>query len=762
MDYYRDLIDTICRTVSGKPQPMVLALLAEPPSAPNDDAQQSAGRFTFPSELLPSGTDQRTLPDGEAFVDAATTASAAAAADCIFMFPPLLGLMSRSAQFRERFRRIGLAEAAISESISRAAPGVKAFVALTSPEILCSRRMGDWRKDFFPDHSALVIEHAHGADELLGKQISPFARVCTVVFTRQPGPVRFFKITDAAMAEGKQRLLSDVERLIRQPAGKSQFGYVHQGPLAEHYPASFDFYSAETERLRKDVAALGERVRLADVADVLMGSRPAHPERDADRATTGFLAIHARDITRDGRVDLSDLQPSERPAIVQRYLQDGDLCVRRIYHEGSGFVVGVYEGDGRSVTWNTNVIVVRPHASLSAAQRQVLLSFLRSPLAQKLGHAKQLTASMGGHLMVSVALLEDFPVPLADKDITAALEDLGEARRAFEEWLRDIDDASNAIVQQTTASGSRNVILQAGQLARQRYRAAGQVESLDYRIRTQFPHPLAYLWREVQVSGPDPYHRLRAITKAAEGHTCFLAQLCILLGRITDKPIAYLTSLSARLRERSGGTNFGDWLAIVKEVMESRAFRDLETGTPLMELRALGADKAWEAGLRDLLDLRNDDSHGRISPMSVSSDVLGKADASLEAVYRATDFLTDYRLLLVTETRFDSIRQVSRFQYRDLSGDNALAPLHADTAQRNDLEAGSLYLRDRGNTLWLLRPMLNYLECPQCHQMSTFYLDTYDSTDGQVVGIKSFERSSVRREPLADDFRHVGILPSNT
>jgi hypothetical protein len=759
MDYYRDIIDTICRTLAGKPHPAVLALLAEPPSAPSDDVQHSAGRFTFPSELLPSGTELRSLPDGEAFVDAATTASEETAADCIFMFPPLFQLRRYSAQFRERFRLIGPTEAAISESVAHAAPGVKAFLTLISPEILCSRRISDWRKDFFPDHSALVIEHDHGADELLGKQISPFARVCTVVFTRQPGPVRFFKITDAAAAGGKQRLLSDVARLIRQPAGKSQFGYVHQGPLSEVYPASFGFYSAETERLRKDVAALGEQVRLADVADVLMGSRPAHPESDADRATTGFLAIHARDITRDGRVDLSDLQPSERPAIVQRYLQDGDLCVRRIYHEGSGFVVGVYEGDGRSVTWNTNVIVVRPHASLSAAQRQVLLSFLRSPLAQKLGHAKQLTSSMGSHLMVSVALLEDFPVPLADKDITAALEDLGEARRAFEEWLRDIDDASNAIVQQATASGSRNVILQAGQLARQRYRAAGQVESLDYRIRTQFPHPLAYLWREVQVSGPDPYHRLRAITKAAEGSTCFLSQLCILLGRITGKPIAYLASLSARLRERSGGTNFGDWLAIVKEVTESRAFRDLETGTPLMELRALGADKAWEAGLRDLLDLRNDDSHCRISPASVSGDVLGKAEAALEVVYRATDFLTDYRLLLVTETRFDSIRQVSRFQYRDLSGDNALAPLHADTAQRNDLEAGSLYLRDRGNALWLLRPMLNYLECPQCHQMSTFYLDTYDSADGQIVGIKSFERSSVRHEPLADDFRHVGLVP---
>jgi hypothetical protein len=233
-------------------------------------------------------------------------------------------------------------------------------------------------------------------------------------------------------------------------------------------------------------------------------------------------------------------------------------------------------------------------------------------------------------------------------------------------------------------------------------------------------------------------------------------------GHITGKPIAYLDSLATRLRARSGGTSFGDWLAIVKEVNESRAFRDLESGAPLAELRSLVANQTWEPALRGLLDLRNDDSHGRVSLTNVSADLLEQAETSLAAIFRATEFLTDYRLLLVTETRFDSLRNASRFQYRDLSGDNALAPLHADTAPRNDLEAGSLYLRDRQNLLWLLRPMLHYLECPQCHQMSTFYLDTYDGVDGQMVGIKSFERSSVRTEPFVEDFRHVGLVADMT
>ena len=146
---------------------------------------------------------------------------------------------------------------------------------------------------------------------------------------------------------------------------------------------------------------------------------------------------------------------------------------------------------------------------------------------------------------------------------------------------------------------------------------------------------------------------------------------------------------------------------------------------------------------------RNDDSHGRIAPGSVSADILEKAEEALKTVYRTTEFLTDYRLMLITDTRFDSIRQVNHFQYRDLTGDNALAQLHCDQAARADLESGSLYLRDRKGHLHLFRPLLHYLECPECHQMSTFYLDTYDGKSGDdIVCLKSFERNSVRNESM--------------
>jgi hypothetical protein len=759
MEYYRNLLDSAFRVLSGEDAPSVLSLVHGDgqPEAPAPHAADQ--RSEFPSVLRPSNAEHHSLPGSELFVEEALAAVRESDADCVFVFPPLPGRMHLSPEFCQRFEQLGLAQAVVRSLIEEASEPAKVFAFLLPSQFLAATRSGSWRREFFPSHSAVVVEHTHDLHAMPALAAGISMQLATLIFSPRPGPVRFFRLSELAIAEGNRKIVSDMTRLLQQPAGKTQFGYVHRGPLEGRYATSFDSYSEETERLRQEVGELGDRVQLAQIADVLSGYRPCDPRRQqAGQGVTGFLTICARDITRDGRVDLHRVQTNRGQAHVEHCLEEGDFCISVVYRAGRSFTVGVYKGDGRPVTWRKSVIVVRPHASLLPAQRQVLLSFLRSPLAQRLGSAEQRLSSLGRALRLSPDALREFPVPIADKDIMSALQHLSEAREAFGRWISDIDDASNAIVQESTAAGSRERILASGQLARQRFRAATQVEELDYRVRTQFPHPLAYVWREVQICGPDRFHRLRAIMKAAEGHTCFLAQLGVLLSKIAGKPLAHTDSMSTRLCERHAGTSFGDWFAIVREIGTSRAFRGLDTDAPVAELRTLCVDGKWEPAVRRLMDLRNDDSHGRIASTSISIALLTEAEEALETVYRTTEFLTDFRLLWVTSTRFDSIRHVNHFEYRDLSGDNALAPLHSDDSKRSDLESGSLYLQDRRDELHLLRPMLHYLRCPECHQMATFFLDALDTAERDFVRIKSFERNSVRREAIADDFRHVGLL----
>jgi hypothetical protein len=777
MNYYSQLLSRIFQQATGNESPTVIALLGESPEP----------GVVFPEELLPEGIHKVRIPEFEAFPAKALEATNQSRAECVFAFPTILHRWNYSDDWRDRYGRLELPEILAETLMSGELPQPRrqrrkdgrqneleldllgAHAAASSHEVQCvvllvprfitaSQRLSEWRQEFFPAYSATIIEHEHeGILERLGGVIPPTLPVSTLIFRRNPGQIRFFKITDSALADGPAPIAGDLTRLMNQPAGKTRFGYVYNRELSPEYPCSYDFYSEETENLRRQVSELGQRMQLGEVADVLIGVSP-EPGRNAQAGQEEILVINGRAITADGRVDLSEVATYDRPARVRNYLEDGDFCIREFTSNGR-LGVGVFEGDDRAITAAPHVIIIRPHPSLSPAQRQVLLAYLRSPIGYQLADAKQSLSNVHGIIRISPHMLREFPVPVADEELSSSIEQLSGARSAFVSWIEQIDRESEAIIQEASAAGSRARILNAGRLARQRHRAGEQVEEFDYRVRTQFPHPLAYMWRDLKVTGENRYFRLKAVTKAAEGHTCFLALIAILMSRAINQPIAKLEELGRRLSKRPGGTNFGDWFDILKVVNESKAFQNLKGNTPFVEITQLMAGGLWENPVNHLKNIRNDDCHNRIAPDTVSESTVNEAEKALESIYRASEFLTDYQLLWITQTHFNSIRQTNRYQYRDLTGDNPLAQLREDQASRSDLETQSLYLRDRKNHLHLFRPLLQYLKCPECHQMSTFFLDNYDANKGaNNVLLKSFERNSIRTEPIAEDFRHVGII----
>lgn len=792
MNYYSQLLTTVFRVI-GNADPQILALTY---SATDDEAREDGhtGHYEFPATSMPAGSLVREISGGDQFNEKCSEIVDDSGADCVFAFPPLVprhlcrrewndpreplemaeklatalldGIEGHSEHQRQarQDREPSPAELLDDPKVQRATgslSNLKCLVMLVPNNFATSRISSRWRRDFFPAHSTVVIEHSHAdVPTSLGMvNINPAIRFTTIIFQRDAGPIRFFKISEAAVAEGPEKIAKDLGQLLRQPAGKTRYGYVYQGALDEGYPCSYDYYSEETEKLRQEVAVLGEKVRLGDVADVLRGFTPVS-SRQTDAGEIGFLSICGRDITPDGRVELAEVRSEARSAVVRNYLQDGDFCVRQTTSVNGRLAMGIFEGDGRQITAAPSVIIVRPHPMLTPAQRQVLLSYLRSPMGYRLAGAKQSFPHLQGAVRVDSRILADFPVPIADPELSSSIEQLNAARSAFGVWIEEIDRESNSIIEEATAAGSRKRLLSAGRLARQRHRAGEQVEELDYRIRTQFPHPLAYAWRKLQVAGNDRYHRLDAVLKAAENHTCFLALVAILISRSVGQPIKYVDEIAKRLSERKSGTNFGDWLAILQELNNGKAFRSHKSAMPFAEIAELHADSAWPEAIGKLKVWRDDVSHGRISTTSVQVALLAGAEAALEQVYRSTEFLTDYRLMFITETRFNSIHKTNRFQYSDLTGDNSLAQRREGQSERADLESQSLYLMDRQGQLHLFRPLLHYLECPECHLMSTFHLDTYDAADSRdVVGLKSFETNSVRKESIAEDFRHVGLLP---
>jgi|GEM_PF-2304334 len=723
--------------------------------------------LNLPAEVLPPEFNQVDLAGGIDSVEKAQRIVSEAGSKFVFAFPHPLphGRMARTEAalaWRERFGKRSFSEVLVDtlfaepdDPLFNPASQLQCLCVLAPLDLVASRTSGGWRNETFPNRSAVVIE--------LGELIPGIAcKMVCVAFFSQPGSVRLFSLDRISEDTKSGDIVRDLKRLLKQPRGKTKFGYVLERELSEDYPCTYDFYSEETEKLRQQPAELGDVVPLNELVDRIPSVRPCIPGRgEPGEVRPGLLCINGRSITEDGRVVVEENTPVEHPVSRLEFLQPGDLCIREIFraNEDRGFVVGVFEEEDEAFAAGREVIALRPKPHLTRGQRLVLLQFLRSPIAGGLTDAKGMNSQLAGMSRVNTRLLMEFPVPLADKELTEALGAMNIAREAFVDWDQECAKAIEELINMTDAGKSRRALVEAGQLARQRYTAGTQVQLLDFKIRTQYPHPVAYLWRYAMVGDADHYKRFRGILNAAEGLTCFLATVAIVMARANDKTIRYLPTMADRMA-KGNGTNFGDWFAILQEANTSKAFRELNLGDPLVEVTTLFDGVGAEDALRWLMKQRNDDSHGRIRPASIGVDEADEAVSKLEAFYEAAQFLTDLRLILMESTKFDALKGSTSYRAKDLTGDNSIPPILEDSTDRNDLDSGGLYLTDRSGDLHLLRPLLHYLECPECQHLSTFYLDTY-SGQGDGAKLKSFERGSLRDEDVANDLRIVGLLPAS-
>jgi len=797
MNYYGELINTVFATLTGTDSPSALVL--SPSSQRHGFMEQKKSNlvydktntFELNSNSIPNFECSPDLFYNEDFFHKSIHEIANSKARCLFAFPPIRDHLGISPEFELQFRNFQTAQILAicfsaprltPEQLSKTAPflseiksnKLKIFACLTSVDFI--KEKPAWREKFFPHYSALIIEHHHDVfdqmvrddisrdlhDHPLLSDLTSRPQFCTVVFQKKPGKIRFFKIDKTTLSHSKEEILTDVRKLLTQPEGKTKFGFVYSGEIKGRYPTTFDLYSEQTQLLRDSIKTLGDKRPLSTIAQVIipthrLGSRSLGPRPLDLPPPDNPRVITHRNITPDGQIDLHEPAPLLTHNAGE-FLIPGDICISLLNGSVERLKAGVFFEFPNIYTCGPHsfIAIIRPDSSLDDEQRFLLLQFLRSKTAWRLLTYKGVNERFKQrHRRV----LEEFPVPVANHEITAALRRLEQARSGFTNWINEIDDAVDSIVMESSAAKSSKIILSSGQLARQRYSAGQQVEDLDYRIRTLFPLPIAHLWREVQVSGTDELHRLRAIKKAAEGHTCFMAQLAILLGTLTERPIRHLSSVAKRLQNHNSGTNFGDWFSIVKEACDRKDYKTLAPGTPLEELTRMGEESNWEQSIRHLMGIRNDDDHCRLSPHSTKK-IINEAQTALESIYLATEFLTDYRLISITDTQLDSIRFINRYQYLNLIGDNPLAKRDEDFCNRQDLEKKSLYLRDRLGSLHLLRPLLHYLECPECHQMATFYFDRFDKRTENQITLKSIERNSVRHVDQVFEFTQAGFLPS--
>ena len=80
--------------------------------------------------------------------------------------------------------------------------------------------------------------------------------------------------------------------------------------------------------------------------------------------------------------------------------------------------------------------------------------------------------------------------------------------------------------------------------------------------------------------------------------------------RAVNEPVKYLEQMADRLTNIGHGTNFGDWVAILREVQGRKSLKKMGN-VPFYEVARFLDDESVDQALSLLSENRNDNSHGR-------------------------------------------------------------------------------------------------------------------------------------------------------
>jgi len=711
----------------------------------------------------------------------------------LFMIPPWIGPRQLPSDLKSHYPKLGLPEIAISIAIDNL-PHDALFGVVVPSAISLIQQTEDFRISLL-EKSAIhyLIEHSAGSIGFYDVHhafisLSLFLQITQVndlqelpLFTssddqsekiKSKPPVKFFRFPDHQSAAEPTNVTADFQRLTRMEGGETDYGYVYRSNLPADKPWQFELLHPERKRELEDIKQLGGIVHLKDLVEIRQGPRllsqenPNITEDDDENDNDNdnrIPVITGREIQPNNILNYESCRYRWTGEAEQNILlQVGDILLRRIQGVNArhqSLFVAVVTPDMPRLIASDGVLILRPKFDASVEDLELLLAYLRSSYFMKIfgGQFSTLKAGSSVTLRITRSSLAELPVPIADSTIRTAFQNLREASMQYEKWQQECNDSINALFNTMDIKESRMDLLSAGRLTRQRHMAAKKVDDFFHRVRTQYPHPIAYRWRIVETQNPD-LEGYNEVLDCAEVLICYLACMALLMSRATGTEIGYLKDMLSKLSKGNHGTSMGEWFAILKETKESKAMRKLPDSTPFVELTQFLQSEIEEAS-RALMAMRNENAH-RKGPKGKTPifDHFEKAKALLTTVIKASEFIAEYRLIYIEDTQRDSLSGVTKYQYRLMMGDHPLVPIESADSEIVELEKGSLYLVDRTGELHLMRPFLVRQECETCGNWSTFYLDKYLRDEGACQLLSMEHNHTMKNSDIVPAFHSIGML----
>ncbi|MEN8651680.1 hypothetical protein ABCR94_13890 [Streptomyces sp. 21So2-11] len=553
-------------------------------------------------------------------------------------------------------------------------------------------------------------------------------------------------------------VIKDFERLLARQGGRGEHGYVLREPPGPEQGLHFDRFDPQVLQRRDDLAGFGAVNALGDLFTFHLApfgevALKRNKQLTSPRDPGGVRMLQARDIGRDGTI----APPSEETLWAtipeDKQLAAGDLVIRRLIAPlivpPHGFFTAEVSEEDLPAAASEQVVVLRPIKPLSRPQARLITMFLRTPLALTLSGPRLTTTTMKA--------LSTLPVPQPDEALTKALDELTAAKQQLKRWEQQADSVIESVFQEKTAARARARVIDSGRALRLRVEAASLLDDLGHSVRTRFPYPIAYRWRETEarISTGDAQAAYVAILDTAEELLCYVAQLVLALALAQNITLGAVTAIRDKLAGGRSGPGFGDWANVLNEAATSRQLNNLPEAHPLNDIRTLLAHADAEKARQALSERRNDQAHlRRVDPIDLPH-AIDVAFADLTCLVERARFLADLPLIEITDVHWDAFARSAHVEYRELAGDHPVVPTRTMASPSNELEKGSLYLRDTDGALHLLRPFLTGRDCPTCRSWSTFHVDRAPK---DVVIFKSLEHGHILEDSSADARRLLGQI----
>lgn len=717
----------------------------------------SNGEFQLPKGIFPESCQIQQLSSDEAFLGEIQAFLLKESPKNILLIPPFTGARDLSKALRQQFPRWNLYSIILKSTIDSLPSGARLGAIL--PEGFCSDfATSDIRKHLFQNANlefVISLDNSHHIFPVIHHAFK-FCILILEVGQSNKIPIKFFKISAQSNAQASSEVIKDFQKLIKQGGGETKYGYIYRESIEPGEKLTYEKYHPDLLQRQKEIGEYGSVQKLKDICEIRL--RHIHTTNDASKllpgdSPQGIPLISSREILADGSLNLENT----RYEVVDSstvLLEPGDICLRKILGSAdSRLKFSEITLEMPPLAASDNVVVLRLKPEVSPENRELVLAYLGSEFAIEWLSAQ----GMSIHLYPS--LLGELPVPLFDDDLRNAFQSLNEAARQFDEWQKAAKDARSSLFKSSSAKDSRLFLLTVGRTARQRQEAAKLIDDFDYRARTRLPHPIAYRWRTVKSSYADLEGYI-GVLECAEVSISYLAHIAIILAQHKSIPIQHLnTEMSERLTNKQHGTNFGDWVSILRQIRASKEFRALTGHIPFYEVLKFLETEA-DSALQRLSKSRNDLAHNRGPKGSDIPKAYKTALEDLEVLLKSAEFVSEYPLRYIEETKRDSIKKVTSYSYRDLMGDHPLVPIQTGQTSEPELEAGSLYLVDRDEKLYLLRPLLSRRQCPVCGVWATFYLDSYRK-NGDITILKSMEHGHTAEDAeVTSIFKDWSILSS--